>query len=46
MTRPLRRAHARIWLVFALLLPALLVLALSARRETTPANPGFREAAR
>lgn len=46
MTRPLRRAHARIWLALAVLLPVLLALALAARRETTPPNPAFREAAR
>jgi hypothetical protein len=41
MTRPLRRAHLRIWLVLAIVLPALFILALSARRGTTPINPGF-----
>lgn len=46
MTRPLRRAHVRIWVALAVLLPVLLVLALSVRRKTTPVNPGFRQAAR
>ncbi|MEZ5398435.1 MAG: hypothetical protein R2729_02130 [Bryobacteraceae bacterium] len=31
MTRPLRRAHGRIWLVLVVLLPALLALALAVR---------------
>lgn len=46
MTRPLRRAHLRIWLALAILLPTLLALALAARRDPTPRNPEFREAAR
>ncbi len=39
MIRPLRRAHARIWLALAVLLPALFTAALLARRGTTPRNP-------
>jgi hypothetical protein len=39
MTRPLRRAHRRVWLLLAVLLPALYVAALAARRTTTPPNP-------
>lgn len=39
MIRPLRRAHRRLWLLLAVLLPALFVAGLWARRTTTPANP-------
>jgi len=42
MTRPMRRAHLRIWLVLAIVLPGLLILAVSARRGATPVNPGLR----
>jgi hypothetical protein len=38
MTRPLRRAHLRIWITLAVLLPVLLVTAVAARRTTTPRN--------
>ena len=38
MIRPLRRAHLRIWVVFAVLLPAVFLVALAARRPTTPRN--------
>src|ERR1043166_709359 len=41
MTRPLRRAHFRVWIALAVLLPALFALGLAARRNTTPANPGL-----
>jgi len=41
MTRPLRRAHFGVWLILALLLPALLVSGLLARKSTTPANPNL-----
>jgi len=41
MTRPLRRAHFCIWLILTLLLPALLVAGLLARKSTTPANPNL-----
>lgn len=47
LTRPLRRAHASIWMVLpillaALIVAALIVAALMARRSPTPANPGLR----
>lgn len=42
MTQPLRRLHFRIWIALALVLPLLFVVALSARRTTTPMNPTFR----
>ena len=38
MTRPLRRAHLRIWIALALVLPAVLIAAIAARRTTTPPN--------
>ena len=41
MTRPLRRAHYWIWIALSISLPALLILALTARRPTTPANPAI-----
>ena len=39
MIQPLRRAHFRIWVVLALLLYAVLLAGLLARRTTTPPNP-------
>ena len=39
MIRPLRRAHHRIWLALAILLPLILAASLLARREATPRNP-------
>jgi hypothetical protein len=39
MIRPLRRAHFRIWLVLAVLLYAVFLIGLIARRSTTPRNP-------
>jgi len=39
MIRPLRRAHYRIWLTLAFLLPAIFTAALLARRDATPRNP-------
>ena len=42
MIRPLRRSHTYIWLVLAVLLPAIFVVALAARRTTTPANSNLR----
>jgi len=39
MTRPLRRAHYRIWLILAVLLPAVFVAGMLTRRSATPANP-------
>ena len=41
MTRPLRRRHLQIWLVFALALPLLFFAALATRRETAPRNSQF-----
>jgi len=39
MIQPLRRAHFRIWVVLALLLYAVFLAGLLARRTTTPRNP-------
>ena len=39
MIQPLRRAHFRIWVVLALLLYAVFLGGLLARRTTTPPNP-------
>ncbi len=41
MIQPLRRAHFRIWLVLAVLLYAVFIAGLLARRSTTPPNPNF-----
>jgi hypothetical protein len=41
MTQPLRRAHFRIWVVLALVLYAVLIGGLLARRSTTPPNPNL-----
>jgi len=41
MTRPLRRAHARIWIVLPILLTITFILALTARRTPTPINTGI-----
>jgi hypothetical protein len=41
MTRPLRRAHFRIWVVLPLALYALWIAALCVRRTTMPVNPAF-----
>jgi hypothetical protein len=38
MTRPLRSAHLWIWIALAVVLPAVLIAAIAARRTTTPAN--------
>ena len=38
MIRPLRRSHFRIAIALALLIPAILVAAVAARRDT-PAQP-------
>lgn len=38
MTRPLRRAHRRVWLVLTVALYALLIAAIAARRPSTPVN--------
>lgn len=40
MTKPLRRAHLRIWILLSILLPALLALGLSAR-PAEPVNPNL-----
>jgi hypothetical protein len=42
VTRPLRRFHAYVWFLLALLLPAILATALAVRRSTTPANTNLR----
>ena len=39
MIQPLRRAHFRIWVVLAVLLYAVFLASLLARRATTPPNP-------
>jgi len=41
MIRPLRRAHFRIWAVLALLMYAVFIAGLLARRTTTPPNPNL-----
>jgi hypothetical protein len=41
MTRPLRRTHFGVWLTLALLLPALLVAGLLARRSPNQVNPNL-----
>ena len=38
MTRPLRRAHLRVWVALAVLLPVLYVAALAVRRAPPPVN--------
>ncbi|WP_321475758.1 hypothetical protein [uncultured Paludibaculum sp.] len=40
MIQPLRRAHRRIWLALAVLLPALFCAGLLVRREPVPRNTG------
>ena len=39
MIQPLRRVHFRVWVVLALLVYAVFLAALLARRTTTPLNP-------
>ena len=39
MIRPLRRAHSRIWLALAVLLPVIFAAALLGRRDAAPPNP-------
>ena len=41
MTQPLRRAHLRIWLALAVILYAVFVAGLLARRSATPRNPNL-----
>ena len=41
MTAPLRRAHYRIWLVLSVVIPAIFITGLLARRTTTPPNPNL-----
>jgi hypothetical protein len=41
MIQPLRRAHHRIWLVLPILLYAVFIAGLLARRSNTPPNPNF-----
>lgn len=43
MTRPLRRAHFRIWVILAVALYGIITLGLWARRTSTPVNPNFQE---
>jgi len=38
MIRPLRRAHYRVWVLLAVLLPTLFLTALASRRDPTPRN--------
>ena len=42
MTRPLRRAHRRIWLALAVFLPALFLAGLWVRQEPQPPNGGLQ----
>ena len=42
MTRPLRKAHAAIWMALPILLAIVFVASLLARRSTTPVNPQLR----
>jgi hypothetical protein len=39
--QPLRRAHRWIWLALSLLLPAVFIAGIAARRSTTPPNSGL-----
>jgi len=39
MTRPLRRAHGRIWIVLGIAVYVVLIAGLVARRSATPRNP-------
>ena len=39
MTRPLRRAHLRIWIALAVLLYTIFAAGLLVRRSATPPNP-------
>ena len=41
MTRPLRRAHLRIWVMLAVLLYAVFLGGLLARHGATPQNPNL-----
>jgi hypothetical protein len=41
MTQPLRRAHRRILIVLAVVLPAAFVAGLAARKSPPPANPSL-----
>ncbi len=41
MIQPLRRAHYRIWWVLAVVLYAVFIAGLLARRTTTPVNPNL-----
>jgi len=41
MIAPLRRAHRLVWMLLALLLPALLAASLAMRTDSTPINPGL-----
>jgi hypothetical protein len=41
VTRSHRRSHLRIWVVLAVLMTAVFVAGLAARRTATPANSGL-----
>ena len=41
MTQPLRRAHGWIMIVLAVVLPAVFVAGLTARKAPAPVNPGI-----
>jgi hypothetical protein len=41
MTRPLRRAHFRIWMALAIFLYVIFAAGLLGRRTTTPRNPAI-----
>ena len=41
MIQPLRRVHFRIWVVLAVVLYAVFIAGLLARRTSTPSNPNL-----
>jgi hypothetical protein len=43
MTAPLRKLHRRVWLVLALLLPAIFVAGLALRHAPLPVNSALEE---
>jgi len=42
MIRPLRRAHRFAWIALSIVLPAILIAGLMARRATTPPNAALQ----